>query len=922
MVLMSLGLSVSAGERGVGVRNAAQGVQSFFSGKSYAVHEGAYILEDASHSLTIDQVASGDLDDQFWQNRQGLLNLGSSHSTFWIKFTLTYPDAYPNTKEEDRWYLELGRPLLNEAELFVPTETHGVYEVLFSELQAPFDNRFIKHVNSIFPLVLYMGDEMTFYLKVRNEGSFFKLPIMAWSPIEFIDKSAREEFVYGVFFGCMLVLIMFNCFLWFSIKDNSYIFYVVYLIGATGFMLLELGHGVIHLSWFDQSVWNNNVLTFTSLTALGGALFFREFFEIKKYNPRIDNVLMVMFKISLMSLVMVTLDASYAAVQWSIIYGLGNVVIISGFGLYCWSKGNESGGVFFIAWLSSAVGLMIFGFLVVGWVPINAYTINVLPVGLLMQASLFSFALAKRIKDIQARKIESNTATMSYMRKYQSLFDNALEGMYLTSLRGSVLNSNLSFTRMFGNSTAQSSKSLEDLLSVVKDKSSAYENLLEEGFYHEEKTIGKGGEIRFIEHKMRLIEGVVGEEPHIEGVVIDVTDEVKKGKAIKGGIKERISKEAAINAASEKSRFLTSMSHEIRTPLTAIIGFGELLKEDLDKKDKNEFLRRVSASSKDLLKVVNNILDYSKIDAGRLCIESVEVDMTVIIRKLRYEYRDFALRKGVTFNLTVMARFPKLIMGDPTRIYQVMGNIVDNALRYTDKGKVAIVVAWNQGNLSCEVKDTGRGIPTMNQRDLFETRGDKRTLMGKGGGAGLGLPIAERLLQLMGGRLRIEEADKKGTIVAFQIKVAKVESSGWIKEDVCLSVAMGDNRGSSVRQQLSGTVLLAEDNVVNQKLISKLLGRFGVDVVVANDGIEACEYCDETLPDVVLMDINMPNRGGVEATEYLRQKGVDIPIYALTAETGEGEISKVIEAGCQGVLSKPINKDTLFETLNGYLGDE
>ena len=251
-----------------------------------------------------------------------------------------------------------------------------------------------------------------------------------------------------------------------------------------------------------------------------------------------------------------------------------------------------------------------------------------------------------------------------------------------------------------------------------------------------------------------------------------------------------------------------------------------------------------------------------------------------------------------------------------------MSNLCANAIKFTDAGSVVLVVSWDEeiNKLKFEVIDSGLGVEEEIKEKLFQVFDQADTSSTRQhGGAGLGLAISKRLANIMGGDITVLSKAGTGSVFTLTIGAKFPQNMMWIRINDLSSVpldqlAHGLNKMPNV-PQLSGVVLLAEDNIVNQKLIEKVLKKTGVSVVVVSDGVEACDYCDKSLPDFVLMDINMPNCDGLEATKYLRERGYTIPIYALTAETSKEEIDKALDVGCDGFLSKPLDRVLLFSAL-------
>ena len=346
-----------------------------------------------------------------------------------------------------------------------------------------------------------------------------------------------------------------------------------------------------------------------------------------------------------------------------------------------------------------------------------------------------------------------------------------------------------------------------------------------------------------------------------------------------------------------------------------------MLKEvNLSDSEKKSATDLVVDNSNILLQLINDILDFSKIEASKLDVEKVAVNVANVVDKVKDDSVAKAEEKELNFNVVYRYPIPSVILGDSMRISQVLSNLCDNAIKFTRKGSVLLVVSWNEERhkLQFEVIDSGSGIRNVDQHKLFQVFDQADTSSTRAhGGSGLGLAISKKLALIMGGDIEVLSEPNRGSAFTFTVGVGLPENVDWMR---CADYSPSKKQKKPVAEpRFSGTVLLAEDNIVNQKLIERVLKRVGVDVVVVSDGVEACDYCEENLPDFILMDINMPNRDGLAATQYLRDKGCAVPIYALTAETKRSEINKAIDAGCDGFLSKPLDRKLLFNAMSERL---
>ena len=371
-------------------------------------------------------------------------------------------------------------------------------------------------------------------------------------------------------------------------------------------------------------------------------------------------------------------------------------------------------------------------------------------------------------------------------------------------------------------------------------------------------------------------------------------------------------RDKALEASKSKSEFLANMSHEIRTPLNAIMGFIELLREDEKDKIKLSRLNIINNSSINLLEIINDILDFSKIESGNLVIDKIDFNpqkefyLTKKLFKARFE------EKNIRF-LSSYNKLPSSLNGDILRIKQVINNLLSNAIKFTKKDKdIFLDILYTNEKLTVNVKDEGIGIGDEYQSKIFDafTQEDNTTTR-KYGGTGLGLTISYNLVKAMGGELKLKSKLGVGSDFYFSIplKLGNKIKDDKIKESI---------------EKFNGHILLVEDNLANQMFMKVILKKIGLSFDIANDGIEAIEAFKTTKYDLVLMDENMPNMGGIEATkEILKYEKtnnlVHIPIISLTANALKGDRERFINAGMDEYLTKPVNKEKLNLVFEQFL---
>ncbi len=390
-----------------------------------------------------------------------------------------------------------------------------------------------------------------------------------------------------------------------------------------------------------------------------------------------------------------------------------------------------------------------------------------------------------------------------------------------------------------------------------------------------------------------------------------------------------LARQAADAANQAKSTFLANMSHEIRTPLSAVLGYAELVLEpDQTPSDRHDCLQIIRRSAKHLLELINDILDLSKIEAGRMTVESIPCNPAQMITEVVSMIRPRAQEKGVALNLHFDGPFPEHIKTDPLRLRQVLMNLLGNAIKFTTDGDITVRADCSRndggnGVLRIRVTDTGIGMTSEQIAQVFRpfTQADETTTR-KFGGTGLGLTISKRLAEMLGGDITISSAVGEGSTFTITVAAGDLSDAHWIHGLSEATFANPAEPSASAVACLRGRILLAEDGKDNQRLISTHLRKAGAEVVLVDNGHDAVRKVEAESFDLVLMDMQMPVMDGYDAAREIRRRGLTIPIIALTAHAMSGDREKCIAAGCTDYLTKPIEKSQLLWTIASHLSDQ
>jgi PAS domain S-box-containing protein len=522
-----------------------------------------------------------------------------------------------------------------------------------------------------------------------------------------------------------------------------------------------------------------------------------------------------------------------------------------------------------------------------------------------------------KYQDITERK-NSEDALRRQEEKYRGILENMKLGLVEMDLDDRVVSVNQAFCDILGFEAEEliNQQALQPLLMPESQRLMIEQNQARTAGIADAYEIAirtKSGESKWLQvsgaplyNDNKLVGSI--------GINLDITHQ----KQLEHKLRE--AKEHAEESSKAKERFLANMSHEIRTPMNAILGMSQLLNKTPLTEQQESYLHAITTSGDNLLVIINDILDLSKVEAGKVAIEHVGFSLHKVLEQLAKNLQYKAEEKGLSLITKVNPVIPNILIGDPYRITQVLLNLASNSLKFTEKGQVCIACDLRAGSddavdIEFTVSDTGDGIAPDYLAHIFEEFSQEDSSVSrKFGGTGLGLTISKGLVNLMGGEVLIDSEKSRGTTVRFILRLPVGSAKDLPGKDWAAET-------NEIRARLRGKrVLLVEDNFFNRLLAKEYLAQANMNVMEAENGAIAVELARKNTFDLVLMDVQMPVMNGLEATSHFRSTlGLTTPIVALTANAINGEREKCLAAGMDDYLAKPFQEDELMKVMYDWL---
>ncbi|MFJ2528531.1 7TM diverse intracellular signaling domain-containing protein [Pseudomonas helmanticensis] len=743
------------------------------------------VFEDPSGQASIADVRAQAAAGNFKPHDKATLNAGYSRSAFWLKIDLHYRPSNPAAQRT--WLLELAYPPLDHLDLYMP-DAAGDYRLVRQTGDAwPFASREIRQNNYLFDLAFEPGQQQTVYLRLASEGSI-QAPVTLWSSTAYLEDQPVRLYVLGIIYGVLLGMVVYNLFIFLSVRDTSYLYYIFY-IASFGLYQLSVNGAAVEYFWPDNPWWANAATPFfIGCAGLFGSQFARSFLQTKNHSRGLDRVLIGLIAFSAL-VIGLSLMTSYAlALRLATTLALTFTVVIFAAGILAWWRGLRVARYFIIAWSAFLLGGIVNTLMVLGLLPNVFLTMYASQIGSAIEVALLSLALADRI---------------NAMREQQA------QTLYDAGQKLEVLNQQLA-------------------------------------------------------HSNKL-----------------------------------------------KDEFLATLTHELRTPMNGVIGSLELMQTVEMDPELEQYQQTAAGSARDMMRMVNGILTLTELQAGKLKAAPGSFSLRGVVEALRVQFDGNASSKSLDFKVDVLPTLPDRLHGDSAKLAQCLECLLDNAIKFTRVGGLALRVTGkpSTGNrlaLSFAVIDTGIGFTdlgeaTMYQR-FFQLDG---SMTREYGGLGVGLAICRQLVELLGGKLTHRSEPGSGS--RFQLDV---EFELPVVESAPIAAPSHD----CVRAPQDCTVLLVDDNSVNQLVMRGMLLKLGFRVRTADNGAAALDCLQRETFDAVLIDCQPPAHDGASLCCQIHALPgcANLPVFML-ALTADRELCAT------GAPVDYLNKPVKFEELQSAL---
>ena len=771
-----------------------------------------WYLEDKNQQLSIQQIQQ---QRQGWQLQpHEKPYFGYSASAFWLKVEINNDSAQNIPK-----LLEITYPLLDDVQVFLVANQQIEQQFRLGD-NFEFQQRIIPHRLLLVPLAFNAQRHYSLYVRVASTSGL-QVPLTLWEVHEFQGYDQTRQFELGIFYGSLLIMMAYNFFIWLSVRERSYLFYVIFVM-SFGLLLASIDGFTFQYLWPTQVWWNNRaIVIILALTLFLSMAFSKNFLHTARYNPRLNKVLTVY-----MSLMAVVVAAGFYfpyryMIVITLILSAGTAFLVITTGICNWRAGNRAARFFVYSWILLAAMVILYDLSQLSIIPKSTFTNLAVQFGEWCEVLLLSFALADRINVGRLQEQEAQALLIAEERRANA-----------------------------------------------------------------------------------------EREQHLQTKLKAQEEEIRAKQAIS----------QAQSESRAKSLFLATMSHEIRTPMNGVLGMTELLEATELSQQQQQFVQVIHSSGSALLNIINDILDYSKIEAGKMDIEQIDMDLDNLLLECAAIFSMTAEQKRLEFLASIEPQTPVFIQSDPTRLKQILLNLLSNAFKFTHRGRITLRVhtktEGEQSHLHFEISDTGIGMTEEQLSRLFEAfnQADISTTR-QFGGTGLGLSISKRLVDLMNGTMTVNSRIGEGTTFAVAIPYQAATQAYIYDHFVPLTALQGQR------------ILFVDDSIEFTQIMTEQAQAWGMIADAVHDGEHALAlmtqaYQRQTPYNIVALDMRMPYMSGLDIACKMAQDPQlsAIKRVLLTAMRMPPNKEELQQVGLSLVIQKPTSANSLRDALLTLMG--
>jgi len=734
----------------------------------YPIGHHLEYLEDKDTKWTIKDVLSAQFSKDFVKSKVKTLTFGFTRSAYWLRFRIKNP-----LNKEYHWYLEVNNPRIDKIKLFIPKKNKQ-YDVRIAGDNYPFSVRNIKHRNTVYPLTLAPFEDKTYYMRFDSGGSII-VPLLMWSPIKFLDTTVYEYTALGFFYGILFVILLYNLFLYFSIQDKSYLYYVIYIFWLMMFYLAYDGITSQYLP-FELSVWISNHGSFiVFLTFVWALQFTRVFLKIKEKELSLYRIIMILSYLGVSGSLISLFTENDLAIQSSVIFGIFTVCAVIAAGFIRHKKRYKPAKYFLIAWLTFIIGVFVLGLKAIGLLPDNIFTNHTIKLGSVLEVILLSLALGYRINIMKKSKDKARTRARASLKKVHQLKDE-----FVHTVKSQVEERTKEFKKLIqaveyspvsviitdrigkieyvnSKSTEISGYTLDDLIGKTprymqsgRHNTEFYKNLWDtliagKTWYGEFYNKKKNGELFWEKASIAPIKNEKGKISHYVAVKEDITERKRV---------ERLREDTEL-----------IIKHDLKNPLNGILGYSQFLMEkSLSENKIYEFAISIYNSANQILHMINNSLDLFKMEEGTYRMTKEEVNLVQVFERLNKEFIPLQKRKSLSLvyklnDKVLLWNESYLVTGEKVHLTSLFSNLMKNALEASPENN-EINISMNNYKEPFEILIHNFGVIPESIRKRFF---DRYATSGKSGGTGIGTYSAYLIAKSHGGDITFQSSEKEGT---------------------------------------------------------------------------------------------------------------------------------------------------------------